>query len=299
MISTLTLKMLQKTEKFSMSQGIWVLLQGSFETIFLTLCLGWVVATSSHKNVQKTENCHYQRFRKSIFDLKIISNPISKMLHMSDFGFTQFRVLFPKTVSTCSLKNDQKYWKLHFQILRAFVFDFKVASKPISKIFPLSNLKMKPFWRIWFAFLENGFNFVTQKSAEKKRKISHLNPQTIAFHLQVASKPLSKMLPTTSLDLIFGFIFHIFECFDFLLRKTSSVKNLQQVTLKISSKVLGDSYDENNFPHKLLLTNTQILKLRNAFSFCNKFVPSFHNNRITISKLIAQIYLIFVVGVLK
>ena len=36
--------------------------------------------------------------------------------------------------------------------------------------------------------------------------------------------------------------------------------------MKISSKVLGDSYDENNFSHKLLLTNTQVLKLRNAFS---------------------------------
>ena len=36
-----------------------------------------------------------------------------------------------------------------------------------------------------------------------------------------------------------------------------------------------------------------------TFFVCNKFVPSLHNNRITISKLIAQICLIFVVGALK
>ena len=30
------------------------------------------------------------------------------------------------------------------------------------------------------------------------------------------------------------------------------------VLKKISSNVIGDSNDENNFPHKLLLTNTQV-----------------------------------------
>ena len=30
--------------------------------------------------------------------------------------------------------------------------------------------------------------------------------------------------------------------------------------------VVGDSNDENNFPHKLLLTNTQVSKLRKAFA---------------------------------
>ena len=36
----------------------------------------------------------------------------------------------------------------------------------------------------------------------------------------------------------------------------SGIKNNTEVTLKISSNVVGDSYDENNFPHRLLLTNT-------------------------------------------
>ena len=35
--------------------------------------------------------------------------------------------------------------------------------------------------------------------------------------------------------------------------------------MKLSSNVVGDSNDENNFPHKLLLTNTQSSKLRKDF----------------------------------
>ena len=37
----------------------------------------------------------------------------------------------------------------------------------------------------------------------------------------------------------------------------SGIKNGTEVTLKISSNIFGDSNDENNFLHKLLLTNTQ------------------------------------------
>ena len=36
--------------------------------------------------------------------------------------------------------------------------------------------------------------------------------------------------------------------------------------MKISSNVVTDSNDENNFPHKLLLTNTQVLNLSKAFA---------------------------------
>ena len=36
--------------------------------------------------------------------------------------------------------------------------------------------------------------------------------------------------------------------------------------MKISSNVVGDSNDENNFRHKWLLTNTQISKYRKAFA---------------------------------
>ena len=37
-------------------------------------------------------------------------------------------------------------------------------------------------------------------------------------------------------------------------------------TLKFSSNVVGDTIDETNFSHKLLLTNTQVLKIPKAFA---------------------------------
>ena len=37
------------------------------------------------------------------------------------------------------------------------------------------------------------------------------------------------------------------------------------MVLKIVSNVVGDSNDENNFPHELLLTNTQVPKFRKVF----------------------------------
>ena len=46
----------------------------------------------------------------------------------------------------------------------------------------------------------------------------------------------------------------------------SGIKNGTEVTLKLLSNVVGDSNDENNFLHILLLTNTQGSKLRKAFS---------------------------------
>ena len=44
------------------------------------------------------------------------------------------------------------------------------------------------------------------------------------------------------------------------------IKYGTKVTLKISSNIINDSNDESNFPHKSLLTNTQVSKLRKAFA---------------------------------
>ena len=44
------------------------------------------------------------------------------------------------------------------------------------------------------------------------------------------------------------------------------IKDYTEVTLNISSNIVGDSNDENNFLHKLSLTNTQVSKLRKAFA---------------------------------
>ena len=47
----------------------------------------------------------------------------------------------------------------------------------------------------------------------------------------------------------------------------SGIKNGTEVSLQISSKFfVGDSNEENNFLHKLLLTNTQVSKLCITFA---------------------------------
>ena len=46
----------------------------------------------------------------------------------------------------------------------------------------------------------------------------------------------------------------------------SGVKNGTEVTLKLSSNVIGDCKDDTDFPHKLLSTNTQVSKFRKAFA---------------------------------
>ena len=60
------------------------------------------------------------------------------------------------------------------------------------------------------------------------------------LHVKVSNSPLSKL--------------------------KSEIKNGTEVTLKLSSNVVGDSNDENSFPYKLLSTNTKVSKLRKAFA---------------------------------
>ena len=43
----------------------------------------------------------------------------------------------------------------------------------------------------------------------------------------------------------------------------SAIKNETEVVLRLSSNLTGDN--ETNFPHKLLLTNSQVANLRKAF----------------------------------
>ena len=45
----------------------------------------------------------------------------------------------------------------------------------------------------------------------------------------------------------------------------SAIKNETDVVLRLSSNMIGNSDDETNFPHKLLLTNRQVTNLRKAF----------------------------------
>ena len=46
----------------------------------------------------------------------------------------------------------------------------------------------------------------------------------------------------------------------------SGIQNGTQITLNLSSHVPGESDDETSFYHKLLLTNTQVSKIRETFA---------------------------------
>ena len=46
----------------------------------------------------------------------------------------------------------------------------------------------------------------------------------------------------------------------------SAIKNKTDVVLRISSNIVGNSNDNTNFPHELLLTNRQVANIRKAFT---------------------------------
>ena len=52
----------------------------------------------------------------------------------------------------------------------------------------------------------------------------------------------------------------------------SSIKNETDVVLRISSNMVGNSKDNNNFPYELLLTNTQVANIRKAFAKKNQLI---------------------------
>ena len=46
----------------------------------------------------------------------------------------------------------------------------------------------------------------------------------------------------------------------------SAIKNKNEIVLRLSSDMIGNSGDENNFPHEWSLTNRQVASLRKAFA---------------------------------
>ena len=64
----------------------------------------------------------------------------------------------------------------------------------------------------------------------------------------------------------------------------SRTKNGTEVILKLSSNVVGDSNDEHNFPHQVLLTNTQVSKIRKVFADGSS--PNINFSKTQLSKMI-------------
>ena len=50
----------------------------------------------------------------------------------------------------------------------------------------------------------------------------------------------------------------------------SRIRNGTEATLNLSSNVIGDDNDKNNFPHKLLLTDKIVSRLHKVF--CEQFI---------------------------
>ena len=46
----------------------------------------------------------------------------------------------------------------------------------------------------------------------------------------------------------------------------SAIKNKTGIVLRISSNMIGNSNDDTNVPHELLLANRQVANLRKAFA---------------------------------
>ena len=63
------------------------------------------------------------------------------------------------------------------------------------------------------------------------------------------------------------------KLFNSLLNKfKSAIKNENEVTLNLSSNLIGTSDDKTNFPHKLLLTNTQVSKILKLLQIVHQLI---------------------------
>ena len=51
-----------------------------------------------------------------------------------------------------------------------------------------------------------------------------------------------------------------------LIKLKSGIKNGTEATLNLPTNLIGNSNDETNFPHKLLLTDTQVSKISRALT---------------------------------
>ena len=49
----------------------------------------------------------------------------------------------------------------------------------------------------------------------------------------------------------------------------SGIKNDTEITLNLSSNMINDFNDDTHFPHELLLTDTQVSRIRKSFASCS------------------------------
>ena len=68
-----------------------------------------------------------------------------------------------------------------------------------------------------------------------------------------------------------------------LIKLKSGIKNRFEVTLNLSSKLVGNSNDETNFPYKLMVTDAHISKIQKAFA--NASTVNINFSEIQLSKM--------------
>ena len=66
----------------------------------------------------------------------------------------------------------------------------------------------------------------------------------------------------------------------------SAIKDGTEATLSLSSNFIGNSNNETNFSHKLLLPNTQVLKIRETFANGSSANVKFSKTKL--SKIVQQ-----------
>ena len=64
----------------------------------------------------------------------------------------------------------------------------------------------------------------------------------------------------------------------------SPIKNETGVAIRLSSNIVGNSDDETNFPHKLLLTNRQVVNLYKGFA--KKALTNIKLSKTQLSKMV-------------
>ena len=131
-----------------------------------------MVSTLPLKNWQINEKCNLQTLRTFIYDLKIALKQFSKNLPIIKFWYKKFLVLFlafPENVSNFVTQKSQKkkkkkkkmkerkisFSKVHN--IRFWVFEVKVASKPFSKLLPMTKF---------------GFGFCDSKMCKKVKNVT-------------------------------------------------------------------------------------------------------------------------------
>ena len=77
----------------------------------------------------------------------------------------------------------------------------------------------------------------------------------------------------------------------------SAIKNETDTVLRLSSNIVGNSDDEANFPHKLLLTNRQVSNLRKAFA--NHTSSDIKLSKVQLTKIQKGEFLSFLAPLLK